>query len=661
MTLGQLKSLSPATSEEGAGLWVGFKTGGFMPILPGALDGCKLFPVIPGDKLPALDYGWQSRATNDNATIQAWENAQANLNWAVACGPSGLFVIDVDPNGIAAWQALQEKSPELREAVAKSFTVRTPRGGFHHYFRGYGPTTASRIAEGIDTRGGYLDEATGKLKSIGYVVLPGSRLVDGPKTTAGEYQALGGDILPMSAAVLAIMPERKKGQVHGLEKTPGLDQDRNVAWATDLLTNYVNEGRVSKEGAGGNNTAFQVAASILDKAISPARCFELIDELWNPHCQPPWEDWELEQIIGNAARYGEETGKGAKGFEDNASAFAAFANYEAPEELKHMPTRRQRVQWIDDYAAAVVDPVWLLPGFVPAHGTGMLYGASGSYKSFLALDMASCVAHGHAGQWGAPPVPNDVLYLAGEGPISTAKQRRPAWVEWQEVKSPHRLAIFPRVPFMGDKDGWQGLKLDIEEMGMKPRLIIIDTLTRLLTGFDENSTKDASLATGFMEDLARHYECFVLAIHHTGKDESKGARGSSAFFANMDTVLSTKKKPGGTCFQVRKHKDADAPDDPLYFKTRLIGKSLVLERTAETLEDAPRKGMKISWSDPAEIIKVLARNGGRLSNPILALEISSEHHIDKVKVAKELKNRQGLEFLKDGDFWVLPTVQEFDL
>lgn len=628
-----------------------------MPNIPDILAGTRIFPCEPLGKLPALSYGWQTRATNDNTEIAAWESQMDNLNWGVAAGPSGLFIIDIDPQGMAAWQALQETNPALKEAVAKAFTVKTPRGGYHHYFKGQGPTTASAIAEGIDTRGGYVDPATGKMKSIGYVVAPGS------KTDVGEYVALGGELFDMPPAVLAIVPEKKKGQMLGLARDPLKDQPRNVQWAKDLLTNYVNEGRVSVEGAGGNNIAFQVAASILDKAISPALCFELMDELWNPHCAPIWEDWELERIVGNASRYGEETSGGSKGFEDNASAFAHFAGTDIGEEVKHAEKRRNKVQWIDDFAASVEEPLWLLPGILPARGTGMLFGASGSYKSFLALDMASCIAHGHAGQWGAPPVANDVLFLAGEAPIGTAKARRPAWLEWQGVTSPHRLAIYPRVPFLGDHDGWNGIKEDIAEMGMAPRLIVIDTLSRLLTGFDENSTKDATSVVGFLEELAHYYECFVLVVHHTGKDESKGARGSSVFFANMDTVLSTKKKGKGTELAVKKHKDSDAPDDAIYLAVKEVGKSIVLEKSTAPAEASGAKGSKISWSEPNEILARIHKNGGRLSHGVLCQEIAGDLGLEKAKVGKELKARADLQWMRDGEFWAAPVMEatEFDL
>ncbi len=105
--------------------------------LPADLSHVKLFPVKAGDKIPALSWGWQHRATNDPVELDKWDAMMPRLNWGIVCGSSGLFVIDIDPAGFAFWAELQERIPGLEAAVAASFTVRTPRGGFHHYFRGY--------------------------------------------------------------------------------------------------------------------------------------------------------------------------------------------------------------------------------------------------------------------------------------------------------------------------------------------------------------------------------------------------------------------------------------------------------------------------------------------------------------------------------------------
>lgn len=623
--------------------------------LPNQLKGCKVFPCVAGGKLPATKNGWHI-ASDDPAQIAEWSRILPDCNWAVATGPSGLFVVDVDPNGLEWWHSLLERDPVIAGAVGRAFQVRTPRGGLHVYFRGEGPSTASRIAEGIDTRGGIRRD--GKIVSGGYVLLPGSR------TEAGTYQALGGEVLPLPAAVAAIVPERKKTDTLGLAKNPDADQPRNVAWAVDLLRGYVTSGRVSIEGKGGNNTAFQVAASILDKAISPGLCFDLMAEHWNPHCAPPWDEWELEQIIRNAAEYGEDTEGGVKGFQANADAFAAFAGQEV-ETPPPADRSRDKIKFLHDYAEGVNDPVWLIPNMIPAQGIGMIYGESGSYKSFLALDMALCLAHGIPGQWNGPPTKHDVLFFAGEGPVSTAKKRWPAWMEWQGIsdKSAHRFLIKDRVPVYTDTDGWQGVKDDLTELKAKPSLIVIDTLTRLITGMDENSAKDATLITSFMESLARHYECFVLAVHHTGKDQSKGARGSSAFYANMDVVISTKLKQGGTELRVRKQKDADVTDEISYFAVKEVASSIVLERCASLgdVKGEKETGSRYAWASVEEVTRMLASLGGETSTSVLCHEIAGAHGIDPDTVRKQLDKNSSLVFLRpDRNKWVIPKL-EYDL
>jgi len=623
--------------------------------LPEILQGSKIFPCVAGGKTPATKDGWHE-ASDDPAQIAEWQEANPDFNWAVATGLSDLFVIDVDPNGLDWWAKLLERDPAIRTAVDAAYQVRTPRGGLHIYFRGEGPSTASRIAEGIDTRGGI--KRDGKIVSGGYVLLPGSR------TDKGTYSELpGGVINSLPETISAIIPKRQKTDTLGLLKNPDADQPRNIQWALDLLNNYVASGRVAVQGRGGNNLAFQVACSILDKAISPGAAFDLLWEYWNPHCAPPFDDWELEQVVRNASAYGEDTSSGVKGFQANEDAFANFVGqeFEPPETADR---GRDKIQFLHTYADNVKDPTWLVPGILPSFGTGMIYGESGSYKSFVALDMALCLAYGIPGQWNAPPVQNDVLFMAGEGPVATAKKRWPAWLEWQGIsdRESHRFLIKDRVPFYTDSDAWEHVKADIAELGAKPSLIILDTLTRLITGLDENSAKDASMITNFMEQLSRYYECFVLAVHHTGKDQNKGARGSSAFYANFDTVISTKLKAGGAEFRVRKQKDADVSDEISYFAVKESGQSIVLERTGELADNSPKaKGSRYPWASVEEVVRVLESTGGTTSESILVAEIAGAHGIEKDVVRKQLAKSDELTFLRHTKGqWSIPKM-EYDL
>jgi hypothetical protein len=634
-----------------------------MLALPDILHGCKVFPCSPFTKDPATKHGWKD-ASSDALQIAEWHKINPDFNWAVACGPSGLFVFDIDPAGLDWWHKLLERDPAIKAAVDAAFQVRTPKGGLHVYFKGEGPSTASRIAEGIDTRGGFM--RAGEMVSGGYVILPGSRTKAGPGRVDGAYEALpGGKLNPLPGFMAAIVPERKKTDTLGLAKNPDADKPRNISWAVDLLTGYVKSGRVSVQGKGGNNLAFQVACSILDKAISPGMCFDLMWEHWNPHCMPPWDDWELDGLIRNAANYGEDTEGGVKGFQANEDAFANFVGKEFEPAPAPSGRERDRILPIHDYADNVQDPTWLIPGVLPAYGTGMLYGESGSYKSFLALDMGLCLAFGIPGQWNAPPVKNDVLFFAGEGPVATAKKRWPAWMDHHDIefRNDHRFYIKNRVPFFTDVDAWEGVKEDLGLLKAKPALIIIDTLTRLITGMDENSAKDASMIVNFMEELARYYECFVLAIHHTGKDQSKGARGSSVFHANLDVVISTKLRQGGTEFRVRKQKDADVSDEIHYFALKEVAQSIVLERSNALPESNQGDGAKsrFAWASVEEVVRTLTELGGSANASVLVQEIAGRYGLDRDVVRKQLGKNDALTFLRpEPGQWKIPG-QEYDL
>jgi hypothetical protein len=625
--------------------------------IPKALRGLYLFPIEPGTKDPALRHGWHG-ASNDPAKLQEWAALKPDYNWAVATGLSGLCVFDVDPDGIEWWSDLVRSDVEVRQAVEKTLVVKTPRGGLHVYFDGEGATTASRIAKGIDTRGGF-KLADGSVQSGGYVLLPGSR------TSAGTYEVLqDADPIKLPARMFGLIPERKKTEITRNTEIE-LDLDRNVQWVREILTRYVAEGRVSVEGAGGNDTAFRVACAVMDKGLSHAKALELLQDLWNPHCSPPWSEGELERILVNASEYGDDT-NGSKALPSNQEAFAAYAGLVIEEPVVARPMERARVQWLHDFADNAPEPSWLIPNFLPSQGVGMLYGDTGSFKTFVALDIALCLAHGVPGQWGAPPVKNDVVFLAGEAAAAVAKKRWPAWMQWQNLddRTSHRFLIKPDVPLFARPDDWAQLREDLATLEVKPKLIVIDTLAKMMVGMDENSSKEAGQVWQFMEELAAHYECMVLFLHHTGKDHARGARGASLFSQNAACSLALKRRNDGTELYVKKLKDAEYnPDRGHYMRTKEVGPSIVLEMTNETSEDAgPKKGSRYPWAEAPEIVARISAAGGQISHAILTMEIASEFGVDISVVKKVLGSEAAIQFLKDGNQWTLPAQEhEYDL
>lgn len=155
-------------------------------LLTTALDlaghGMHVFPLKPNSKVPALTHNWEGRATINPATIErCWATGAYNIG--VACGPSGLYVLDLDtPKPDTPPPAPPFDDPSITtgaDALAQLallnaepypgdvMTVITGRGGEHLYFRqpesAVLRNTAGKLGYLIDTRG-----------VGGYVVGPGS-------------------------------------------------------------------------------------------------------------------------------------------------------------------------------------------------------------------------------------------------------------------------------------------------------------------------------------------------------------------------------------------------------------------------------------------------------------------------------------------------------
>jgi hypothetical protein len=148
--------------------------------------GWRVLPLRPTDKKPALR-AWPTRATTDPDVIQEWWDANGSFphcNVGVATGrESGVWVLDVDvgdENGFATLRQLLAWHGEAD--LPRTFTVRTPSGGLHIYFRYPADLEVKNSARkllgaGLDTRGWH-----------GQVVAPTTRL-----TTArgvGTYEVV---------------------------------------------------------------------------------------------------------------------------------------------------------------------------------------------------------------------------------------------------------------------------------------------------------------------------------------------------------------------------------------------------------------------------------------------------------------------------------------
>jgi hypothetical protein len=173
-----------------------------------AARGWHVFPLQPGSKRPACPghratdcdrtdpfcrsghIGWEGRATTNPARItRAWSSRPYGIG--IACWPSRIVVVDLDiakddqrpparfsRRGVhTGAQALDIVAAEHNASVAPTYTVRTPSGGTHLYYRA--PTDLGlRNSTGI--LGWLIDTRAGG----GYVVAPPTSIDEHAYTVA---------------------------------------------------------------------------------------------------------------------------------------------------------------------------------------------------------------------------------------------------------------------------------------------------------------------------------------------------------------------------------------------------------------------------------------------------------------------------------------------
>jgi hypothetical protein len=101
---------------------------------------------------------------------------------------------------------------------------------------------------------------------------------------------------------------------------------------------------------------------------------------------------------------------------------------------------------------------------------------------------------------------------------------------------------------------------------MEVGLTSIDTFSKALAAGngDENLARDQNIAWGHMrrvhEVMARWHSIHINAVGHTGKDESRGARGSNAATGDNDVLLQIKTE--GLIKSVSIEKANELPEGP---------------------------------------------------------------------------------------------------
>jgi hypothetical protein len=210
--------------------------------------------------------------------------------------------------------------------------------------------------------------------------------------------------------------------------------------------------------------------------------------------------------------------------------------------------------------AALPDPEWLIEDWIVANTLCVVYGAWGSYKSFLVLHAALCLATGTP-YFNLTVAKCDVLYIAGEG-AGGLKQRVAAWEQHHNIMGliPGFRVIPLAVNLMNQAEAERVVVTAVEAQkatGFFPRVVIVDTLHRSMPGGDENSAKDIGIVITNSNLIQRRLNgATLIPVHHSGKDAERGMRGSTGLPGAADTAIRATRNEGAVAILLEKQKDA---------------------------------------------------------------------------------------------------------
>ena len=188
--------------------------------------------------------------------------------------------------------------------------------------------------------------------------------------------------------------------------------------------------------------------------------------------------------------------------------------------------RRLTLRPIGEIVSERREATWLIHNVIEANVLAVLAGPRASFKSFIALDWAMKIAC--AG--------NAVVVLSGEG--AGLGRRAEAWMQQhgqgQELEDLQLLAL-ESVANLNAEEEMAGLQQAIEEAGIRPALVIVDTFSKFSAGLDENSNQEvAEYLSKLTVGVRERYCSTVLLVAHSGHGDAKRPRGASALMANPD-------------------------------------------------------------------------------------------------------------------------------
>lgn len=517
--------------------------------------GWPVFPCSPATKKPLTLHGFKDATTNQE-TIQAWWRSHPDAMIGVPTGQrSGFFVLDIDcdpesgKDGFASIRAMG--------ILPKTAHARTPRGGLHVLYR-WDPerpigSSAGRIGLGLDIRGegGYII-AAGSVRADGrvyeWLASPDAAgIADAP---VWLLDAIGSDQRPTPDGWTAAGGEAEPNEAY-------LDDDD----AQTAAVRYLAVAEPAIEGRGGRSHTLTVLQRCGDFGCRAEMAIQLMtaDDGWSDRCSPPWDADELEDHVRGLKRDRplgcEHPTVVARGL---AAEWWEPVPNDADPSARQTNARPSRLKFHGDPDDAPLKE-WLLDKTLPKVGVALLSGQWGTYKTFVAFDLAAAVITKGSFAGRAVKRQGGVLLIAAEGQHDV--RSRLAAVVREKVGPALALPMVERLPLdvdhlpftwdeecpalTGGANAIAELRNQVRDAvdqllartGVPLALIVIDTMMSAAGFRDGNDSAEAQKVMNLLRKIAAEFQVLVLVVDHMGKDQTRGTLGASSKEASADAVL----------------------------------------------------------------------------------------------------------------------------
>lgn len=208
----------------------------------------------------------------------------------------------------------------------------------------------------------------------------------------------------------------------------------------------------------------------------------------------------------------------------------------------------------------LADVPFYIDGWLPKMGKAEIFGPAKVGKSMLAVQAARCIGLGEP-FLGMKTEQGRVLYMQFElGPKILQDRLRKTGASYENVYVGTSFSMM-----VDEEPGQKMLRAEIE--AVTPNVLILDPLYKCMAG-DENEGMDMKAVCNFLDTLIEDYSLSILLMHHTGKDTSRGGRGSSVLEGWVDSYIymqgvETEKGVVRANLKPKRLRHAPTPDDPL--------------------------------------------------------------------------------------------------